>query len=82
MGMLTPATASPAVPVSPRQLEIATLVAEGLTDREIGERLAISHRTVSNTLANIYSGIGKSSRAYLVQLLLTGRLQIKGTVAH
>ena len=77
--VLTNSTSTPSAlfPVSPRQFEIATLVADGLTDREIGDRLAISHRTVSNTLANIYEGIGKSSRAYLVQLLLTGRLHVK-----
>jgi DNA-binding CsgD family transcriptional regulator len=75
-------TLSPVFSVSPRQFEIATLVADGLTDREIGQRLSISHRTVSNTLANVYEGIGKSSRAYLVQLLLTGRLQVKQAIQH
>ena len=75
-------TPSPLFSVSPRQFEIATLVADGLTDREIGQRLSISHRTVSNTLANVYEGIGKSSRAYLVQLLLTGRLQVKQAIQH
>jgi serine/threonine-protein kinase len=37
-----------------REAEVARLVAEGLTDREIGEALSISPRTVETHVANIF----------------------------
>lgn len=46
-----------------RQLEIATLVAQGLTNREIGEQLFISERTVDGHLEELRNKLGMSSRA-------------------
>ncbi|HEX2282925.1 MAG TPA: LuxR C-terminal-related transcriptional regulator, partial [Thermomicrobiales bacterium] len=48
--------------LSARELEILRLVAQGLTDAEIGDQLFISKRTVSGHLRSIYSKIGASSR--------------------
>ncbi len=45
-----------------RELEVAELVAEGLTNREIGARLFISIRTVTSHLDHIYTKLGLSSR--------------------
>ena len=39
-----------------------TLVAEGRSNREIGEQLFISDRTVGRHLTNIYHKLGVSSR--------------------
>jgi DNA-binding CsgD family transcriptional regulator len=39
------------------------LVAAGLTNREIGERLGISRRTIDAHLRSIYGKIGVSSRS-------------------
>jgi ATP/maltotriose-dependent transcriptional regulator MalT len=49
--------------LSTRELEVLSLVAEGLTDREIGERLFISPRTVNQHLRSIYNKLEVNSRA-------------------
>ena len=48
--------------LSPRQLEVARLVARGLTDREIARQLGISHRTVDSHLRQASAKLGCSSR--------------------
>lgn len=49
--------------LSRRELEVAALVAEGLTNRAIGERMFISERTVDGHLEHIREKLGVSSRA-------------------
>ncbi|GAB2814661.1 hypothetical protein GCM10022221_10670 [Actinocorallia aurea] len=49
--------------LTPRQREIATLVAAGLSNRQIGERLAIAKRTVDSHVEQILSKLGFGSRA-------------------
>jgi ATP/maltotriose-dependent transcriptional regulator MalT len=51
-----------------REAEVLTLVAEGLSNREIAERLVVSEHTVHRHLANIYARLGVSSRAAAVAL--------------
>ena len=51
--------------LTPQQLEIAQLAAEGLTNKEIGERLFLSHRTVSTHLHQLFPKLGIASRAAL-----------------
>jgi DNA-binding CsgD family transcriptional regulator len=51
--------------LTPQQLEIAQLAAQGLTNKEIGERLFLSHRTVGTHLYQIFPKLGISSRAAL-----------------
>jgi len=53
-------------PLSPRELEAIRLVAEGLTDREIGQRMHISHETVRTNLKRAQEKLGVSGRAALV----------------
>ena len=48
--------------LSPRQLEVARLVARGLTDRQIARQLGISHRTVDSHLRQVSAKLGCSSR--------------------
>lgn len=46
-----------------RELDVLRLVAQGLTDAEVAERLYIGRRTVSWHLTSIYGKLGVSSRA-------------------
>ncbi|RIV40036.1 AAA family ATPase [Micromonospora radicis] len=48
-----------------QELQTAMLAAAGLTNREIGQRLFMSHRTVSSHLYRIFPKLGISGRAQL-----------------
>lgn len=52
--------------LAPRQLEILDLVADGLTNAEIGSRLGISALTVKKILADTAKRLGTGSRAGMV----------------
>lgn len=67
-----PATApgTQAKPLTRREKEIATLVAEGLGNREIAERLFLSKRTVDSHLEHIFTKLGFSSRTQLTSWVL------------
>lgn len=51
--------------LSRRELEVAALVAEGLTNREIAQRLFISERTADGHLEHIREKLGVNSRAQI-----------------
>jgi DNA-binding CsgD family transcriptional regulator len=57
------------VALTARESEIARLAAQGLSNREIGERLFISHRTVGYHLASIFTKVGVAHRAQLHSVL-------------
>jgi DNA-binding CsgD family transcriptional regulator len=54
-----------AVRLSPQQQQIATLAGSGLTNKEIAERMYLSHRTVGAHLYRLYPQLGVTSRAGL-----------------
>jgi ATP/maltotriose-dependent transcriptional regulator MalT len=51
--------------LTPQELQIARLAAKGLTNREIGEQLYLSHRTVGSHLHRIFPKLGVTARAAL-----------------
>jgi pimeloyl-ACP methyl ester carboxylesterase/DNA-binding CsgD family transcriptional regulator len=52
--------------LSRREREVLALVAEGLSEREIAERLVLSRHTVHRHVANIRNKLGRPSRAAAV----------------
>ncbi len=54
------------IPLAPREREVAKLVAEGLSNREISTQLKLSPHTIKNYLFHIYRKLGMSSRVDLV----------------
>jgi DNA-binding CsgD family transcriptional regulator len=56
--------------LTPRESEIAVLVADGLSDREIAERLFLSRFTVHQHVKRIYRTLDVDSRVSLTRLLL------------
>ncbi len=53
-------------PLTPRQVEVLQLAAEGHTERGIAQRLVLSEHTVHRHLANIYTRLDCSSRSAAV----------------
>jgi ATP/maltotriose-dependent transcriptional regulator MalT len=52
-----------------QELQIAQLAAQGLSNREIGQRLYLSHRTISTHLYRVFPKLGITSRAELTSAL-------------
>jgi DNA-binding CsgD family transcriptional regulator len=59
--------------LSPQELQIAQMAAEGLSNREIGERLYLSHRTVGSHLYRMFPKLEITSRSELHAALAGNR---------
>ncbi|MFI0419893.1 AAA family ATPase [Spongiactinospora sp. 9N601] len=55
--------------LSPREMEIAELVAQGQTNQQIAEKLYLSVRTVETHLSRVFTKLGVSSRVGVVTVL-------------
>jgi DNA-binding NarL/FixJ family response regulator len=75
---VAPRSASSAAPgafdLTPRELEVLHLLAEGLDQDEIAERLVISSKTVATHLERILGKLGARSRAQAVAVAYRERL--------
>ena len=58
--------------LSPQEIQIATMAAEGLSNREIGRKLYLSHRTVGSHLYRTFPKLGITSRVQLTSALAKG----------
>ena len=56
--------------LTPRELEVLTLIAGGMTNAEIGDRLVISVKTVDRHRENIMRKLNMHSRIDLVKYAL------------
>lgn len=63
---LMPVAGSPTGGLTAREIEVLALIAEGLSNRGIGERLVISEKTAGRHVSNIYCKLGVHSRAQAV----------------
>lgn len=54
--------------ITPRELEILGLIAEGLSNREIAERLFVSENTVKTHSSRVFDKLGAKRRTQAVQL--------------
>ncbi len=76
--MAAPTGAEPAIeqptnrlaPLSPAERVVAELVAEGHTNREIGESLYVSRRTVETHIAHAFQKLDVRSRTQLAAIVL------------
>ena len=65
LGSWPPGGAGAASPLSPRELEVAALVAEGLSNPAIARRLYLSRPTIAHHVAHILAKLGFASRAQI-----------------
>ncbi|MDT0317342.1 MULTISPECIES: response regulator transcription factor [unclassified Streptomyces] len=59
--------AEQSIVLSPRELEVLTLVADALSNRQIATRLSITEGTVKRHLRNVFEKLGASSRMEAVR---------------
>jgi len=60
-----PLTVDPAGPLTPREREVAALVARGLSNRAIARDLVITEATAERHIGNVFAKLGLASRAQL-----------------
>ena len=60
--------------LTPRELEVLELLADGRTDAEIGDALFISPKTASVHVSSIKAKLGARSRAEIVAIAIRGGL--------
>lgn len=61
--------------LTPTELAVIERLSEGLTNRQVGERLFISTRTVDSHVSNAFRKLGVSSRTQLVSMAIARRQQ-------
>ena len=62
------------ITLSPREVAIARLVAQGLPNKCIGNQLGITHWTVATYLRRIFSKLGVTSRTAMIARLIEKNL--------
>lgn len=73
-----PMNTTPPDMLTARQREIATLIAEGLTNAEIAERLVLTEGTVGNHLAHVMRRLGARNRVQVAVWAVEHRLRNAG----
>jgi len=71
LGANSTPTSGPVEGLTPRELEVLALVAEGLTNRDIGTRLFMSPKTASVHVSAILAKLGAANRTEAATLYTT-----------
>ncbi|MFD1734285.1 response regulator transcription factor [Deinococcus malanensis] len=56
--------------LSPRELEVLRLLAEGRSNREVAQKLTLSEKTVARHVENVFNKLGVHSRASAVAIAI------------
>ena len=57
-----------ALGMTPRELEVLQLIADGLSNKEMAERLFVSENTIKTHTSRVFDKLGASRRTQAVQL--------------
>jgi two-component system nitrate/nitrite response regulator NarL len=68
--------------LSKRELDVVRYLAEGLSNREIAERLGLSQHTIKNYLFRVFDKLGVSSRVELLFMTLSQTHQSRSWFQH
>ena len=63
-----------ALSITPRELEVLQLIADGLSNKEMAERLFVSENTIKTHTSRVFDKLGASRRTQAVQLAKTQRI--------
>ena len=63
-----------ALGITPRELEVLQLMAEGLSNKEMAERLFVSENTVKTHASRVFDKLGAGRRTQAVQIAKTLRI--------
>ena len=63
-----------ALGITPRELEVLQLIAEGLSNKEMAERLFVSENTVKTHASRVFDKLGASRRTQAVQFAKSQRI--------
>ena len=63
-----------ALGITPRELEVLQLIAEGLSTKEMADRLFVSDNTVKTHTSRVFDKLGANRRTQAVQLAKTQRI--------
>ncbi|MBI2849751.1 MAG: response regulator transcription factor [Chloroflexi bacterium] len=69
--------------LTPRELDVLRLVAEGLSNKEIAAKLVLSEKTIKNRISNIFAKLQVNDRTQAVlRALRTGLVHLPDEGAH
>jgi len=75
-GWTAPASGEPPYELTHREFEVLELIADGLANREIGDRLFLSEETVKSHVKTLLEKLHARSRAHAVAIALRGGLML------
>jgi DNA-binding NarL/FixJ family response regulator len=64
--------------ITKREAEVVRLVGEGLSNREIGQRLGLTEHTVKNYLVRVFDKLGVSNRVELARVVSSFAMTLGG----